>query len=87
MILSERQWNALGKMLGGNSEYSDRISGGGSTITLKRISHLQNSYLLTYNGNIEVEIHRYSEISNYDLTLLHTLWNLWVARNYPKELD
>ena len=87
IILSDKQWNSLSRMLGGNSEYSDRVSGGGSTITLKRISDVQDSYLLTYNNNIEVEIHRYSEVSNYDLSYLHTLWNLWVAHRYPKELD
>ena len=87
IVLSDKQWNSLGRMLGGNSEYSDSLSGGDSTITLKRISDVQNSYLLTYNNNIEVEIHRYSEVSKYDLSYLHTLWNLWVVHQYPKELD
>ena len=98
MQLSERQWNALSRMLGGNSEFSNRVSTMSpfnsllwSTITLKRLSDVQDSYLLIYSDNpiglrfsiIEVEIHRYSDVSKYDLSCLHTLWNLWVARNYP----
>lgn len=77
MVLSDKQWGGLKRMLGGNSEYTNSISGH-SYITLKRLSDVQDSYLLTYNNNIEVEIHRYSEVSNYDISYLHTLWNLWV---------
>ncbi len=89
MVLSDKQWGALKRMLGGNSEYTDSISGH-SSITLSRLSDVQDSYLLTFNNNIEVEIHRNTEISNYDISYLHTLWNLWVksvAHRYSKELD
>lgn len=77
MVLSDKQWNGLKRMLGGNSEYTNSLSNH-SYITLSRLSEVQDSYLLTYNNNIEVEIHRYSEVSNYDVSYLHTLWNLWV---------
>ena len=76
MVLSDKQWNGLKRILGGNSEYVNSISGH-SYITLSRLSEVQDSYLLTYNNNIEVEIHRYSEVTNYDVSYLHTLWNLW----------
>jgi hypothetical protein len=77
MVLSDKQWNGLKRMLGGNESYTNSVSGH-SYITLSRLSEVQDSYLLTYNNNIEVEIHRYSEVSNYDVSYLHTLWNLWV---------
>ena len=84
MVLSDKQWDGLKRILGGNSEYTNSISGH-SYITLSRRSEVQDSYLLTYNtqrlasnNNIEVEIHRYSDVSNYDISYLHTLWNLWV---------
>jgi len=85
MQLSERQWNALSRMFGGNSEFSDRVSSltTPAGTTLKRLSDVQDSYLLIYNDSVEVEIHRYSELSKYHLSALHILWNLWVARNYP----
>lgn len=88
MVLSDKQWDGLKRMLGGNSEYTNSISGH-SYITLSRRSEVQDSYLLTYNNNIEVEIHRYSEVSNYDISYLHTLWNLWAAeqQRYKNELD
>jgi len=76
MVLSDKQWKWLGRMLGGNESYTNSISGH-SYITLSRLSEVQDSYLLTYNNNIEVEIHRYSEVTNYDVSYLHTLWNLW----------
>jgi len=77
MVLSDKQWNGLKRMLGGNESYTNSVSGH-SYITLSRLSEVQDSYLLTYNNNIEVEIHRYSEVTNYDVSYLHTLWNLWV---------
>jgi hypothetical protein len=83
MVLSDKQWNGLKRMLGGNESYTNSVSGH-SYITLSRLSEVQDSYLLTYNNNscmtswIEVEIHRYSEVANYDVSYLHTLWNLWV---------
>lgn len=88
MVLSDKQWDGLGRMLGGNESYTNSISGH-SYITLSRLSEVQDSYLLTYNNNIEVEIHRYSEVSNYDVSYLHTLWNLWAAeqQRYKNELD
>lgn len=89
MVLSDKQWGGLKRMLGGNSEYTNSLSGQ-SYITLSRLSDVQDSYLLTYNNNIEVEIHRYSEVSNYDISYLHTLWNLWVKdtqHHIRKELD
>jgi len=87
MVLSDKQWNGLKRMLGGNSEYTNSVYSG--HITLSRLSDVQDSYLLTYNNNIEVEIHRYSEVSNYDVSYLHTLWNLWATdqQRYKNELD
>lgn len=88
MVLSDKQWDGLKRMLGGNSDYTNSLSGH-SYIVLKRLSDAQDSYLLTYNNNIEVEIHRYSYISKYDISILHTLWNLWVVeqQRYKNELD
>jgi hypothetical protein len=77
MVLSEHQWNSLGRMLGGEESYTNSVSGH-SYITLSRLSDIQDSYLLTYNNNIEVEMHRNTDVSNYDVSYLHTLWNLWV---------
>ena len=85
MVLSDKQWDGLKRILGGNESYTNSISGH-SYITLSRLSDVQDSYLLTYNNNIDaiecahsmVEIHRYSEVANYDVSYLHTLWNLWV---------
>ena len=77
MRLTEKQWDGLKRMLGGNSEYTNSISGQ-PYITLQRKSDVQDSYLLTYNNHIEVEIHRNTEVSKYDVNHLHTLWNLWV---------
>ena len=78
MVLSDKQWDGLKRMLGGNESYTNSISGH-SYITLSRLSDVQDSYLLTYNNNIEVEIHRYSDVSNYEISYLHTLWNLWAT--------
>ena len=86
VVLSDKQWTALSRILGGKESYTDSLSGR-EDITLKRLSDVQDSYLLIYNNNIEVEIHRYSEVSKYDLSYLHTLWSLWVVHRYPKELD
>lgn len=88
MLLSVDQWKWLGRMLGGNEIYTNSVSGH-SYITLSRLSDVQDSYLLTYNNNIDVEIHRYSHISKYDISILHTLWNLWFAeqKRYNNELD
>ncbi len=90
MVLNNKQWDGLKRMLGGNSEYTNSISGHrDSYITLSRLSDVQDSYLLTHNNNIEVEIHRYSDVSNYDVSYLHTLWNLWAVeqQRYKNELD
>ena len=78
MLLSVEQWKWLGKMLGGNESYTNSVSDH-SYITLSRLSDVQDSYLLSYNNNIDVEIHRYSHISIYDISILHTLWNLWAT--------
>ena len=88
MLLSVDQWKWLGRMLGGNESYTNSISGH-SYITLSRLSDVTDWYLLTYNNNIEVEIHRYSDVSNYDISYLHTLWNLWATeqQRYKNELD
>ena len=88
MVLSDKQWDGLKRMLGGNESYTNSISGH-SYITLSRLSDVQDSYLLTYNNNIEVKIHRYSDVSNYDISYLHTLWNLWATEQhrYKNELD
>lgn len=88
MVLSDKQWDGLKRMLGGNSEYTNSLSGQ-TYITLKRLSDVQDCYLLTYNNNIEVDIHRYSDVSKYDVSYLHTLWNLWAAeqQRYKNELD
>ena len=81
MVLSDKQWDGLKRMLGGNESYTNSISGH-SYITLSRLSDVQDSYLLTYNNNIELEIHRYSDVSNYDTYYLHTLWNLWATEQH-----
>ncbi len=88
MVLNNKQWDGLKRMLGGYSEYVNSISGQ-TYITLSRLSDVQDSYLLTHNNNIEVEIHRYSEVSNYDISYLHTLWNLWATeqQRYKNEWD
>ena len=88
MVLSDKQWDGLERMLGGNKSYTNSISGH-SYITLSRLSDVTDWYLLTYNNNIEVEIHRYSDVSNYDISYLHTLWNLWATeqQRYKNELD
>lgn len=90
MVLSDKQWDGLGRMLGGNTEYVNSLTGR-SYITLARLSVVQDSYLLTYSNwhpsddnNIEIEIHRYSHISKYDLSILHTLWNLWATEQIVK---
>ena len=75
MILNDRQWKALGIILGGKDSYTNSLSGH-SYITLQQGTW--NSYILTYNNNIEVTIHKNVEVSNYDISYLHTLWNLWV---------
>lgn len=96
MVLSDKQWDGLKRMLGGNSEYTNSLSGHSyitlntiSRCSLSRLSDVQDSYLLTYNNNIEVEIHRYSDVSNYEISYLHTLWNLWSTeqQRYKNELD
>lgn len=89
MVLSDKQWDGLKRMLGGNERYRRFESTTIEFITLSRLSDVQDSYLLTYNNNIEVEIHRYSEVSNYDVSYLHTLWNLWAAeqQRVKNELD
>ena len=88
MVLSDKQWDGLERMLGGNKSYTNSISGH-SFITLSRRERYKDWYLLTYNNNIEVEIHRYTDVSNYEISYLHTLWNLWATeqQRYKNELD
>jgi len=84
--LSDTQWGYLEKICGGESyfskpqfEYYD--------ITLKRLSDVQDSYLLTYNNIIEVEIHRNTEVDSTDMYYLKELCDDWIRYKKLELLD
>jgi len=84
--LSDTQWGYLEKICGGESYFSKHHLSS-YNITLKRLSDVQDSYLLTYNNNIEVEIHRNTEVDNTDMYYLKELCDSWICYKKLELLD
>ena len=85
--LTDTQWGYLEKICGGESYTSKIHQSHTVSITLKRLSDVQDSYLLTYNNNIEVEIHRYTEIDSTDMYYLRELCDSWICWRKLELLD
>ena len=84
--LSDTQWGYLKKICGGES-YTCRVHQPIKSITLSRHSEVQDSYLLTYNNNIEVEIHRNTQIDSTDMYYLRELCDDWICNKRLELLD
>ena len=85
--LSDTQWGYLEKICGWESYFTAEAHYSSYTITLKRLSDVQDSYLLTYNNNIEVEIHRNTEVDNTDMYYLKELCDSWICYKKLELLD
>ena len=85
--LSDTQWGYLKKICGGES-YTCRVHQSQiASITLSRYSEVQDSYMLTYNNNIEVEIHRNTHIDSTDMYYLRELCDSWICYKKLELLD
>ena len=84
--LSDTQWGYLEKICGGES-YTCRVHHPVEFVTLSRHSEVQDSYLLAYNNNIELEIHRNTEIDSTNMYYLRELCDSWICYRKLELLD